>query len=120
MKKLLVVDDDPDCTLFLKKILEHSGYQVAITDSGEKALLALAKESFDGMFLDIFLSDIDGYTVAMKTREKLGNNFPIIVLTGYSLETLKKQNPDIEKVCSEICIKPLGIQSLVSIAKKFF
>lgn len=120
MKKILVVDDDPDCSLFLKKILEHYGCEVVIQDSGRTAILALTEEIFDGVFLDISLMDMDGFAVAKKARETLGDSFPIIALTGYPLEVLKKQNPEVEKIFSDISIKPANIQSLFNIVQKFF
>ena len=118
MKTILVIEDDAYCSLFLKKILESSGYEVVIAENGENALASLRQGKFIGVFLDISLPDIDGFELAKKTKEIYGNAFPIIALTGYSLERFKENSN--EALFSEILIKPISIQDLIKTAQKYF
>jgi len=70
MKKILVVDDDPDITMLVKTKLEKTGrYQVVFTNSGAKGP-ALAKEQVpDLILLDIDMPGKFGGEVAGELKE---------------------------------------------------
>lgn len=70
MKRLLIVDDDPDVLESVALILED-GYAVAIARNGVDALKRVSAEHFDAMLLDLGMPQMDGAQVLreMATRK---------------------------------------------------
>lgn len=65
--KILIVDDKQRMCESLKTILNHHGYDVFISNSGEKALEYLSENEFDLVLLDIVMPSINGFVVLKKT-----------------------------------------------------
>ncbi len=85
--RILVVDDEPNICLFLKRVLTRDGYDVVAVESGEAALELITQEEFDLALLDLKLKGVGG----MEVLTALSQHAPdtaVIVLTGYaSLDT---------------------------------
>jgi DNA-binding response OmpR family regulator len=62
-RKILVVEDDHDLALLLRRQLESQGYQVLLAGSGEDALWLAREEQPQLITLDLMLPDMDGFTV---------------------------------------------------------
>lgn len=83
MTKVLVIDDDRDMCLLLKKFLERNNYEVIDFTSGKKAL-AWYEENTPGIVLcDLRLEDISGLDVLQKMKES-NPALPFLIITGYS------------------------------------
>lgn len=78
--RLLVVEDDPSIAAGLTRGLKEAGFDVSLEVTGESALAAAARESFDLLVLDLNLPDLTGFDVldGLRTRTSL----PVIVLTA--------------------------------------
>jgi two-component system cell cycle sensor histidine kinase/response regulator CckA len=59
-RTVLLVDDDDAVADTLREMLEREGLQVRRAETGNEALLILAHDSFDAVFLDVRLPDISG------------------------------------------------------------
>jgi len=59
-KKILIVEDHPDCREFLKLILSRSGYLVAIAGTGLEAMEMATMTNPDLIVMDFGLPDITG------------------------------------------------------------
>lgn len=81
MKKLLIVDDDPEFGQALKSALIQENVHVDLVHSGLDALQSLQHFQFDLILLDWNLPDITGLEVCKKYRAN-GGTTPIIFLTG--------------------------------------
>ena len=69
-KKILLIDDEPDVTYTIKKILEDNGFKV---DSFNDPILALnyyKVNFYDLLILDIKMPKMDGFQLYTKIREK--------------------------------------------------
>ncbi|MCX6670799.1 MAG: response regulator [Euryarchaeota archaeon] len=55
MKKIMVVDNEPDIVDLTRTVLELGGYTVVPSYSGEEALRRLEKEKVDLVLLDIMM-----------------------------------------------------------------
>lgn len=60
MKKVLVVDDEPDYRLILRSILTTQGYDVIMSGNGEEALQRLEETEVDCIVSDIYMPAMDG------------------------------------------------------------
>jgi len=83
MPKILVIDDDRDICLLLKRFLTKHNYEVAEVYAGKKALELLNSFTPDLVMCDFRLDDMDGTTLLVKIKEQLPD-VPVIIMTGYS------------------------------------
>ena len=80
--RILVVDDEEQIRLFVQRVLELEGYSVvSAADGGEAERVALASQPVL-VILDMMLPDSNGETVAVRLRETLGPDLPILVITA--------------------------------------
>lgn len=84
---ILIVEDDQDQAFLAQKVLllKDPSYNVEITFSGEAALQALEKNSFNMVFLDYSLPGITGLETLKKIRSS-GFEYPVIMVTGAGSE----------------------------------
>lgn len=86
MKKILLVDDEPDIVEFLRYNLENEGFEVATAENGEEAMEKL-NFSPDLIIMDIMMPKMDGYEACSQIRKIKGfERTPIMFLTAKSGE----------------------------------
>ena|SRR5664279_1074597 len=109
--RVLLVEDDPKITAFVKIGLESNGFIVDNAyDSimGEK--LALSKK-FDVMILDVVIPGITGFELCKKIRN-CNNLTPIIMLT--SLDTVEDKIMGFDCGADDYLTKPFSFQELLA------
>jgi two-component system, OmpR family, phosphate regulon response regulator PhoB len=82
--KILVVEDDPDISDLLKRVLESDGYEVEMATDSAGALRAVAEGAPDLVLLDVVLGGEDGRDLLVQLRQK--SDVPAVFLTGRGLE----------------------------------
>jgi len=81
--KIIIVDDEPDFTLLLKKRLEANGYAVTSAANGDEGLKKIKTEKPDLVILDILMPQKDGYTMLQEMKlDGAINRIPVIVVTA--------------------------------------
>lgn len=97
MKKILVVDDEPEILNLIRLALEHSQYEVVTCDDGKAAWDALVNTKPDLLILDVMLPGLDGYTLQQKiAQEEATRNVPTIILTSMEpTKTLFRKFPQV-------------------------
>ena len=82
-KRIMVVDDDPDILIAIRKIFEREGYEVFTVDSGMDCLKELER-GFKGIILmDIMMPFMDGWdTIEEITKRGYTKNVVISILTA--------------------------------------
>src|SRR5512143_196609 len=80
---ILVVDDEKNIRLMLRRTLEDEGYAVLEAESAEKALEVLGAEPVDMGIFDIRLPGMDGLALLSKARE-LWRDLPVLVVSGHA------------------------------------
>ena len=85
--RILIVDDERNVRATLKSVLEDEGYAVEDVSSGEEALSAVKRGTFDLVLLDIWLPGMDG----LEVLEQIGNDGTdavVVMISGHgSVET---------------------------------
>jgi CheY-like chemotaxis protein len=85
--RVLVVDDNVDAANLVDALLCARGHEVVTAYDGPSALAALDRFTPDVAVLDIGLPAMDGYELAARTRERLGDASPrLLALTGYGAD----------------------------------
>jgi DNA-binding response OmpR family regulator len=83
VKKILVVDDEPDVASLLTLMLKSQGYTVINAVDGQEALEKARGEAPDLILLDVMLPRMDGYKVARMLKfDENYSHIPIIMLTA--------------------------------------
>jgi two-component system response regulator HydG len=83
MPKILVIDDDPDMCLLLRRFLQRHHFEVADVTSGKKALQWLDSNKPELILCDLRLEDMNGSDVLAKVKAIMPE-VPFIIITGYS------------------------------------
>ena len=78
MAEILIVEDDENINLLIKKNLELVGHTCSSVFDGESALDKIEEQDFDMIILDIMLPKVDGFQVI----QKLTKDIPVIFLTA--------------------------------------
>ena len=83
LKRLLVVDDEPNLLVAVAACLRGEGYEVTTARSGREALVRLAETMPDLIVSDIRMPGMDGYTLARHIRSSARTALvPIVFLTA--------------------------------------
>lgn len=114
-KKILVADDDPGIVDAMQILLEDEGYEVITTMDGTAIQEKFAQKP-DLVFLDIWMSGINGSTICQKLKANDDTkHIPVIMFSA---------NRDTEEIAMQcgadgFLLKPFEIKELVGIVKKF-
>jgi DNA-binding response OmpR family regulator len=111
MKKILVIEDEPEMARGLKDILEFEGYQVITASTGRGGLDILGRETADCLILDVMLPDLNGYQVCEQIRRQKVNT-PIIMLTAKAQDYDKIRG--LEAGADDYLTKPFSVGELLA------
>lgn len=83
MKKILIIDDEPDMVEVLMYCLKYNDFEVITATDGVEGFARVLDEKPDLIVLDVVMSQLDGYAFVkeLNRREEL-KMIPVIVLTG--------------------------------------
>ena len=85
MKKILLVEDDPNLGILLQDYLELKGkFEVTLAKDGDEGFKVFLKDHFDLCILDIMMPKKDGFTLGKEIR-KANPNIPIIFATAKAM-----------------------------------
>jgi DNA-binding response OmpR family regulator len=88
MKRILVVEDEPDIAMGLEADLRRHGYDVQTVSDGHTALRRAKGEPWHLILLDVMLPCMDGFEVCRDLRRARVKT-PIILLTAKTQEAEK-------------------------------
>ena len=110
--RLLLVDDEPKLTDFLKMELEVEGYEVEVAADGASGLIALRGEPGpDLVLLDWNLPDFTGLDICRRIRAT-GMTVPVLMLTGY--DEVKDKVEALDAGVDDYLVKPFSIEELLA------
>jgi len=94
MPGILIVEDEVAIALVLEELLKNMGYGVAgVVHSGEEAVVMAKELTPDLILMDIVLpGEMDGINAA----RKIGQDIPVVFLTGYSEDELIEKAKSVE------------------------
>ena len=81
MAKILLVDDDTLVRTSLSYALEDAGHRVVQAGNGDEGLVALNRESFDAVVLDILMPEREGIETIREIRKKWAS-LPVLAISG--------------------------------------
>lgn len=111
MKKILIIEDEPNIRELVTYNIKASGYIPLEAEDGTTGITLVYKEKPDLILLDIMLPGKDGYEICKELRSE-GIKTPIIMLTAKSEEIDKVLG--LEFGADDYIAKPFGIRELMA------
>ena len=112
MKKILIVDDEPNIVMSLEYTFKKNNFEVFIARDGQEALDLLKTQSPDVIILDVMMPTVDGFaTLEQIKKNNSVKNCKVIFLSA------KNKESDIERGLSLganlYMTKPFSIKKLL-------
>lgn len=114
MQKILIVDDEQDICLLLKKYLTKNGYEAHSALNGQKAVEFLKSNPVDLVICDFKLPDYTGIDILQKIKI-IDSKIQVIIITGYSDIRIAVQA--LKKGAYEYVTKPLYPDEILATVK---
>ncbi|MBC7869541.1 MAG: response regulator [Chitinophagaceae bacterium] len=112
MTTILIVEDDPHISLFLKTNLARRMFTTVEASTGEEALQVIRKDVPDLLLLDLQLPDMHGLDLLQMIKEEFDSpTFPVIVISAWVDQHVKAIR-DFRQVV-EILQKPITATRLL-------
>jgi DNA-binding response OmpR family regulator len=112
MKKILIVDDEPNIVMTLEYTFKKSNYEVFIARDGQEALDILKTNFPDVIILDIMMPMVDGFATLEQIRKDAN-----LQHTKVMFLSAKNKESDIEKGlelgADAYMTKPFSIKKVV-------
>lgn len=113
MKKILIVDDEPNIVMSLEYAFQKQGYDVFIARDGSEALVIMEREYPDVVILDVMMPQVDGYETITSIKEN-----PAFAKARVIFLSAKSKAADIEKGLSlgadQYFTKPFSVKKLIA------
>ena len=113
-KRIMVVDDDPDILITIRKVFKNEGYEVLTVDSGKDCINELER-GFRGIILmDIMMPFMDGWDTIMEIMKRgYEKDVVISILTARGTPDHDKMK-GLESYIYDYITKPFDTKKLVS------
>ena len=113
-KRIMVVDDNPDILISIRKIFEKEGYEVFTVDSGMDCISEIER-GFKGVILmDIMMPFMDGWDTILEIMKRgYTKDIIIFILTAKGTPDHNKMR-GLESYIYDYITKPFDVQKLIS------
>jgi two-component system alkaline phosphatase synthesis response regulator PhoP len=111
MKRILVIEDEPQMLLGLRDNLELEGYEVQTASDGDEGISKAGSFNPDLVIVDVMLPKKNGFDVCRELRTR-STSLPIVMLTARSAETDKVLG--LELGADDYVTKPFSITELLA------
>lgn len=116
MKKVLVIDDDPDILDAVQMVLQTGKYETSVTTKGEEIYEKINEYRPDLIILDALLSGKDGRILCKNLKsDSTTKNIPIIMISAHP--TAKEATKDCG--ADSFVAKPFTVVELLEEVKKY-
>ncbi len=116
-KSVLVVEDDTDLVGIYKEILELHDFDVHTALNGEEGVEKFKQTKPSLVIMDGDMPVLNGYE-AFKQIKEIDKNANVVIVTGFS-ELESKSQEAIKLGLIKVISKPLGVNELLNLAKKY-
>jgi CheY-like chemotaxis protein len=111
MKKILLVEDDPDLQILLTRQIEWMGIAVILAADGREGVKKAIEEKPDLILMDIMMPRVSGLEATRMIRSNPETqDIPILVATVLFSHSDRKNC--IEAGCNDVIVKPFSLNAL--------
>ncbi len=117
-KRIMVVDDDPDILITIRRIFEKEGFEVYAVDSGMDCIKEIERGFKGPILMDIMMPFMDGWDTIEEIKNKgLSKNVIISILTAKGTRDHEKIK-GLQNQIHDYIAKPFNIRELISNVRK--
>ena len=116
-RTVLVVEDDTDLIGIYKEILELHEFDVQTALNGEEGVEKFKQTKPSLVIMDGDMPVLNGFE-AFKQIKEIDKNANVVIVTGFTEFELKSQEV-IKLGLIKVISKPLGVDELLNLAKKY-
>ncbi len=109
MKRLLIVDDEINMLVMLKKALTRGGMEVDTARTAEDAIKLASETDYDLALIDIYMKPVGGLELLGRLKE-VRPEIQTIVITGYPSKYTERRSKELGAF--KYLTKPVGIDEL--------
>lgn len=109
--RVLIVEDEKDLRILLKKRLTQSGYGVDTAGDGLEASYYLEATTYDVVILDWMLPKLDGISLLKKLRRQKESP-PVLLLTAK--DSIENRVEGLDAGADDYLIKPFAFEELLA------
>ena len=123
MAKILIIDDERGIRNTLREVLADEGYEVEVAENGKQGLEMAQAKSYDLIYSDIKMPEMDGLEVLSKISEFRAQNLdsfesiecPIVMISGHGdIETAVQA---LKMGAYDFLLKPLDLNRILITTK---
>lgn len=111
MNRILIAEDEPLISAFLKKGLHANGFVTTVVEEGNSAAYLARSQDFDVMLLDLVLPGKHGLKVLEEIRNR-GEQLPVIILTAF--DDVRDKVAGLEAGADDYITKPFRLEELIA------
>ncbi|ABM13203.1 response regulator transcription factor [Mycolicibacterium vanbaalenii] len=111
MTAILIAEDEPRVSSFVRKGLSSNGYSVTLVTDGRSAYFSARNGGFDLMLLDTDLPGMDGFAVLRRLRAD-GSPLPVVMLM--SRAGVADTTAALEEGADDYVVKPFRFEDLLA------
>ena len=92
VRKILIVDDEPNIVISLEFLMKKEGFEVAVANDGDEALARVASFNPDLILLDVMMPKKSGFEVCEALRadpQRAGLQIVMLTAKGRDTEVAK-------------------------------
>ncbi len=106
MKRILVIDDEPNVCTVLKMLLEDDGYEVVTAEDGQRGIGTFdADAGLDLIVSDLRMPGVDGLALLQHVKES-GRDVPVVLITAYG--SIEKAVEAMKRGAADFITKPFN------------
>ena len=109
--KILIIEDDPEISAFVREGLDEQGYLTTVCRDGERGLKLAMSRNFTLILLDRMLPSLDGLTICQRLRAERINT-PILMLTAR--DSVNDRVHGLEAGADDYLVKPFEFRELLA------
>jgi two-component system copper resistance phosphate regulon response regulator CusR len=109
--KILIVEDEPKTSEYLRQGLTEAGFVVDLARSGLDGHHLASTESYDLIILDVMLPDVDGWRILKSVREA-GKQVPVLFLTAR--DSVADRVKGLDLGADDYLVKPFAFAELLA------
>jgi len=114
MKRVMVVDDEPDVLLSLKTVLQRQSYDVVTVSNGAECLDQIEKGFKGVVLMDLMMPIMDGWeTINQIVKRGYTKDVAIEIITGKGTRDYQKMSI-LGSYIYDYLAKPLNIEQLLA------
>jgi signal transduction histidine kinase/ActR/RegA family two-component response regulator len=116
-RRIVIVEDNPDVRELLRLKLRRLGHAVDAVGDGHEGVRVIVDGKPDLALVDIGLPGLDGYEVATRVRQSLGDGVVLVAVSGFGQPEDKRKA--IDAGFNEHITKPADVSDIENLLARF-